>query len=125
MILRRVIIHVREQNWTAVAIDFVIVVTGVFIGIQLGNWNAARIDQQREGAFLSGLARDVRSDVAEIDAILHIATVRISALAWLIEAATGEPLPAGFESARGRIEIERPRPTSRGTRGRSGSRCSS
>jgi hypothetical protein len=35
MILRRITQHVREQNWTAIAIDFVIVVTGVFIGIGL------------------------------------------------------------------------------------------
>ncbi len=29
MILRRIITHVREQNWTAIGIDFVIVVVGV------------------------------------------------------------------------------------------------
>ena len=28
MLLRRVIKHVREQNWLAVGIDFLIVVTG-------------------------------------------------------------------------------------------------
>ncbi len=43
MLLRRVIEHVKTQNWTAVAIDFVIVVVGVFMGIQLGNWNEARL----------------------------------------------------------------------------------
>lgn len=32
MLLRRVIEHVKAQNWTAVALDFVIVVVGVFIG---------------------------------------------------------------------------------------------
>lgn len=31
MILRRVMEHVRTQNWTAIAPDFVIVVVGVFI----------------------------------------------------------------------------------------------
>ena len=41
MILRRVMEHVKSQNWTAVAVDFLIVVVGVFIGIQLGNWNDA------------------------------------------------------------------------------------
>ena len=106
MIFRRVLHHVREQNWTAIGIDLVIVVVGVFLGIQLGNWNADRINQQRESAFLAGLARDVRSDAAEIDAVLHVSTVRMAALRWLIETATGAPLPNGFESARGRIAIE-------------------
>ena len=35
MILRRVIKHVRNQEWTAIAIDFVIVVLGVFLGLQV------------------------------------------------------------------------------------------
>ncbi|XUU61248.1 hypothetical protein ACRAQ6_02960 [Erythrobacter sp. HA6-11] len=45
MILRRITQHVRDQNWAAIAIDFVIVVTGVFLGIQIGNWNAGRLEQ--------------------------------------------------------------------------------
>lgn len=45
MILRRITQYVRDQNWTAIAIDFVIVVTGVFLGIQIGNWNAGRLEQ--------------------------------------------------------------------------------
>lgn len=35
MLLRRVISHVRKQEWTAIGIDFVIVVVGVFVGIQV------------------------------------------------------------------------------------------
>ena len=39
MLLRRIIEHTKAQNWTAIAIDFVIVVVGVFIGVQVSNWN--------------------------------------------------------------------------------------
>jgi hypothetical protein len=46
MILRRVISHFRKQEWTAVFIDFVIVVCGVFIGIQVANWNEARAEAE-------------------------------------------------------------------------------
>ena len=59
MILRRVIEHVREQNWTAVGIDLVIMVVGVFLGIQLGNWNAARVEEARAEAVLASLADEV------------------------------------------------------------------
>mgnify|MGYP003541639920 CR=1 FL=1 len=38
MILRRVIEHVKDQNWFAVGIDFVIVVAGVFVGLQVQDW---------------------------------------------------------------------------------------
>ena len=48
MILRRLIEHVRAQNWTAVALDFVIVVMGVFIGIQVANWNGERAERRQE-----------------------------------------------------------------------------
>lgn len=39
MLLRSVSQHVKDQNWFAVWVDFVIVVVGVFIGIQVANWN--------------------------------------------------------------------------------------
>ena len=42
MRLRRITEHVKTQNWFAVGLDFVIVVGGVFIGIQVSNWNEAR-----------------------------------------------------------------------------------
>jgi len=37
MLLRRVIQHFRKQEWTAIGIDFLIVVVGVFMGIQVSN----------------------------------------------------------------------------------------
>jgi len=46
MILRCITEHVNAQNRTAVELDFVIVVTGVFIGIQVSNWNAARAENE-------------------------------------------------------------------------------
>lgn len=58
MILRRVILHVKEQNWTAVGIDFVIVVLGVFMGIQVNNWNEARQASSREAIVLQRLTQE-------------------------------------------------------------------
>ena len=45
MILRRVTEHVKAQNWLAVGLDFLIVVVGVFIGLQVQQW----ADSQRQG----------------------------------------------------------------------------
>jgi len=47
LLLRRISIHVKDQNWFAVFIDFCIVVIGVFIGIQVANWNEARGEERR------------------------------------------------------------------------------
>ena len=46
MRLRRIIEHLAAQHWTAMWIDLVIVVVGVFIGIQVSNWNQARARRQ-------------------------------------------------------------------------------
>jgi hypothetical protein len=61
MILRHVIEHFRKQEWTAIAIDFVIVVAGVFIGIQVSNLNSARSEA---AAFESKLSA-VRLEMSE------------------------------------------------------------
>ncbi len=67
MILRRVISHVRNQEWTAIFLDFLIVVLGVFIGIQLGNWNAAQSEKDRERLLLGGLRSELNESVELLD----------------------------------------------------------
>ncbi|MGL6290541.1 MAG: hypothetical protein ACRC2H_07645 [Silanimonas sp.] len=54
----RVAEHLRTQNWTAIGIDFLIVVLGVFVGIQVANWNDERRTQQREAEFIARLNVD-------------------------------------------------------------------
>ncbi|MGD9800674.1 MAG: hypothetical protein AB7F91_06175 [Parvularculaceae bacterium] len=62
MILRRVIEHFRKQEWTAIAIDFAIVVIGVFVGIQVSNWNAARQTREAADQYGQRLVADLRED---------------------------------------------------------------
>ncbi|MAP93431.1 MAG: hypothetical protein CMK07_00620 [Ponticaulis sp.] len=45
MILRRLATSIRKQDWFAVVIETLIVVMGVYLGIQLGNWNANQQDR--------------------------------------------------------------------------------
>jgi hypothetical protein len=58
MLLRKVTLHVREQNWTAVFIDFVIVVVGVFVGLQVQDWNEFRKDRVEEQQLLGRLLEE-------------------------------------------------------------------
>jgi hypothetical protein len=64
MLLRRVIAHFRKQEWTAIGIDFIIVVLGVVIGIQVANWNEARVDRQRAHSYLQRIHSDLETDIA-------------------------------------------------------------
>ena len=45
MILRRITEQVKTQNWVAVSIEFVIIVFGVFVGLQAQDWSTARADR--------------------------------------------------------------------------------
>lgn len=60
MILRRLTANVKAQNWTAIAIEFVIVVIGVFIGTQVSNWNQARVERQNTIRLLDQFKGEIR-----------------------------------------------------------------
>ena len=62
MILRRFADSLKHQNWTAIAIEFVLLVLGVFLGIQVSNWNAEREMQQRAAVFTERLTQDLRKE---------------------------------------------------------------
>ncbi len=62
MILRRITEHVKTQNWFAVGIDFLIVVIGVFIGIQVSNWNENRALDRQSDLFSERLIADLREE---------------------------------------------------------------
>ena len=38
MILRRFMQHVKEQNWFAVGLDVIVVIVGIFLGMQVQQW---------------------------------------------------------------------------------------
>ncbi len=72
MLLRRITQHVKDQNWFAVFVDFVIVVVGVFIGIQVANWNEERAERGAEAEYLVALEQDVLLSLAEIERMTTI-----------------------------------------------------
>jgi len=83
MLLRRVIEHVKSQNWTAVVIDFVIVV--VFIDIQVSNWNETRADDIEAGNALDWLEEDFRQNLARTERSLAAHEANLTAAGRLID----------------------------------------
>jgi len=83
MILRRLIAHFKKQEWTAVGLDFLIVVMGVFIGIQLGNWNEARVERAAEGRFLVRLQAETRANIADLENTVGVHQRRAEILSGL------------------------------------------
>lgn len=78
MILRRVIAHFRKQEWTAIFLDFLIVVVGVFVGLQVNNWNETRVNRLRADNYLErvhsdfrGISERLERNIAEFDESLQ------------------------------------------------------
>src|SRR5262245_10885077 len=59
MIPRRLYEHVKTHNWFAVVIDLVVVVVGVFIGIQVANWNAERLERNAAITYVERIRADL------------------------------------------------------------------
>ena len=84
MLLRRITEHVKAQNWTAVFLDFVIVVVGVFMGIQVSNWNDARSDRIYASNALQRLENDFQRILARTDRSLEMHRENLAAVNRLI-----------------------------------------
>lgn len=59
---RRLIQHVREQNWVATVIDLVIVVVGILLALQISNWNEDRESRRDSLIFTERLKDDLREE---------------------------------------------------------------
>ena len=62
MNLRRIVEHVRKLDWPAFGIELLIVIVGVFIGIQVSNLNVERETSQRGALFAERLQADLREE---------------------------------------------------------------
>lgn len=69
MILRRLTENLRAQNWTAIGIEFLIVVAGVFVGTQVSNWNDERIQKAQTGRVLRDLKPELRNLITNFETL--------------------------------------------------------
>lgn len=68
MLLRSITHHVKQQNWFAVWVDFLIVVVGVFVGLQAQEWSNAQADRKAERAAVERLIVEYRQNLELLDA---------------------------------------------------------
>lgn len=61
MIFKRFAANLRAQNWFAILIEFGIVVAGVFVGTQVSNWNAERLEKRETQRMLAQLKPNLQS----------------------------------------------------------------
>ena len=105
MLLRRIIENVKAQNWTAVGLDFVIVVIGVFIGIQVANWNESRQETARQELVHQRLVLDFELIERQSDqAVEHIEQIMTSLIVLQQAVARGRALAEEEEDIKYALE---------------------
>lgn len=56
MILRRIVESLRAQSWGTATVELLIVVIGVFIGLQVDTWSKARSEAEQREQVIDALA---------------------------------------------------------------------
>lgn len=84
MVIRRIREHAARANWFAVAVDLLIVVIGVFLGMQASYWNEVRVERQQGESYRARLIEDLRTNESDLRERRHYyLQVRRHALAAL------------------------------------------
>ena len=101
--LRRLGTRFREHDWLAVLVELLIVMLGVFLGIQAANWNETRKERQEESRYYAQIVVDLRRDLQTLQQAQRNSRVHDRAAETVLEALeSGIPrgvAPADFARA--------------------------
>jgi len=64
MILRRLADAIRDRNWFTVLIELAVVVVGIFLGLQIDDWNERRKENSLERGYIERLEAEVDANIA-------------------------------------------------------------
>ena len=97
MITRRFIAQAKTQNWFAAGLEIIIVVVGVFLGIEASNWNQERSDRERGRAYLRRIDADLAIDIHRFDTDVpfwkRVSDYGMTALHFVDTGSPGESTP--------------------------------
>lgn len=85
MILRKLMQASRELNWFTAVLEVLIVVIGIFLGLQVDAWNQDRKDRAAAASYMDRLYGDTRSNIAQVKAKAQSYHHRAIALARIVE----------------------------------------
>jgi hypothetical protein len=67
MILRRFMKHATDQNWYAVTLDILVVIVGIFLGMQVTDWNRNQEINNEVGIYKQRLVLELNENISRID----------------------------------------------------------
>jgi hypothetical protein len=69
MMFKRLAANLHSQNWSAVAVEFVMVVLGVFLGVAAANWNEERLERREIARLLRQVDAELTTFLSYIDGV--------------------------------------------------------
>lgn len=102
MLFRRVVERLRQQDWFAVGIELVVVIVGIFVGLQATEWSNARRDQAEQTNYLQRLLSDNEANLVELGKAAEREQQRAVKIRSILDALrdpTAEPDPQALSVA--------------------------
>lgn len=91
MILKKLAAAISDQNWFSVALEILIVVVGIFIGLQLDDWSSSRQDRREERAYLERLLVQMHNNEVKLSELGPSLSERMEAVNYALSSLNGEP----------------------------------
>lgn len=80
MILQKLAQAIRRQDWFQVTIEVLIVIVGIFLGLQVQNWYEAQTDRELEKVYLQRLIDDADASIVALARNIETGNIRIESI---------------------------------------------
>lgn len=94
MILRRLAEAFRKQDWIAVLLEVLIVVVGIFVGLQVNDWNENRKTKDEEIVYLERIIEDFAISIRETNENIGFQERHAERAAIVLDALNACDIPA-------------------------------
>jgi hypothetical protein len=90
-IRQKLIGEINIKNYLKYAIgEIILLVMGIFIALQINNWNSLRKDHQREIEYLNNIRRDLKEQILNIDAYINFESNQLGNAEDVLQALTND-----------------------------------
>ncbi len=88
MLIQRIATALRSQDLATVTVEFIVVVAGIFVGLQVDSWNTERTDRIREQVILAQLHSDFTANAVSIGRFASRHEQMVEGLTFALEVLT-------------------------------------
>jgi hypothetical protein len=75
--LKRIAIFIRRHDWSAVAVEILVVMIGLLLAFQLDRWREVHAERQQERSYVNRLIADMQTDIPEIEGAIALQQMRL------------------------------------------------